>query len=94
MTKLGLVFQLRLVIQIEGCPRDVTGVVGDAFQHRGHFGNGHHEPKIARGRLAQREDINALPVDFDLKLIDLVIVIQNRSRCGAVAPHQRLHGPP
>src|SRR5690349_25127673 len=68
--------ELGLVIQIDRGARDVAGVVRDAFEYRRHFRDRDDEPQIARGGLAQGDDVDALAIDLDLEMIDLIVVIE------------------
>jgi len=48
--------------------------------------------KITRRWLAQGNYFNALPVNFNFKLIDSIVIVQYLARQLAVAFHQRQHG--
>ena len=56
------------------------GVIGNAFKHGRHFRNRDNKTKIARGRLAQRNDIDALTINFDFQLIDLIVLVEHLAR--------------
>ena len=66
-------------------------MVRDAFEHRRHFRNRDNETQIARGGLAQRNDVDALAIDLDFEMIDLIVVFEHLPRDFAVAFAERIH---
>jgi hypothetical protein len=66
-------------------------VVRDAHEHGRHFRYGDDEAQIACGRLAQGNDVDALAVDLNLELIDLIVVIEHFASDVAVAFAERVH---
>jgi len=67
-------------------------MIGNTLKDWGHPGYGDNKPKIARRRLTESNNIDALPIDIYLKPIDLVIVIQDIARQAVVAFRERIHG--
>src|SRR5262249_4753185 len=56
-----------------------------------HLRDRDHKAEIARGWLAQRDDVNALAIDFDFQMIDSVVVVEHFARNLAVAFSKRVH---
>jgi hypothetical protein len=67
-------------------------VIRDAFEHRRHFGYRHHKAQIARGGLSQSKNVDALPINFNLQLIDLVVMVKHLARGLAVSLGEGVHG--
>ena len=65
-------------------------MIGDSLQHRGHFGHRHNETKVARGGLAQREDVDTLTINFYFQLIDIIVVLKHFAGRRGIAPCQRV----
>ena len=67
-------------------------MIGDSFQHGRHLRDGYHETQIAGCGLAQRDDVDALAIDLDFELVDLIVVIEHLALDFAVALAERVHG--
>jgi hypothetical protein len=69
---------------------DLLRLVADALQVRDGFERRDHEPQVARGRRARREDAAALLVDAHLHAVDLDVVLGHLEAELAVRLGQRL----
>ena len=66
-------------------------MISDAFEHRRHFCDRDNETQIARGGLSQRDDVDALAIDFDFEMIDLIVVLENLLGDFGITFAERIH---
>src|SRR5262245_61659001 len=60
---------------LESAPRDIHAVVSDALDVSNNFHRCRDETKIRRDGLLEREDLETDIIDFEFKLIQLVVFI-------------------
>src|SRR5437016_13616127 len=91
--KLRVWFRRRSKSKVDDRARDVAGMISDTFENGRHLGYRHDKAKVPCGRLTQRDNVNALSIDVDLKLIYLIVMLQDVARNCGISFRERIHRP-
>ncbi len=70
-------FELRFVVQVNRCARNIAGMIGDAFQNRRDFDGRDDLPQIVCIGRMQRQQTHTKLISFQFQRVYAVIIAQN-----------------